>query len=622
MHTQNISAGSAQNSGMDAVTAAAAYAAASSGDVEPPAAAVVQDGTPEVMEVAPEVWPHAVYGESGLTLALKHINEGNNPREYFDEEKMKELEATIAIYGVFTSILLRYKDGKYFIVAGHRRFRASMKVLGEDYCIPVRIQTMTDAVAEQLALIENTARDDMSAIEEAKSASRALGRTKGDREEAARIVGMKLSTFNSRLQLMNCSPAVQQAAIQREIKLGHAELLAGLAKDIQDTFLPVLIKEKRTVEELKAVIAQAASQMETAIFDKTECGACPSNSSIQSVMFADSISDGCCTNPTCFTKKTEVELQRRADEMKDEYPVVRIIRVGENETRTKLVAEGSKGVGATQAEACRACSNFGAVVSGLPQGLGSVYKDQCFDTACNAKMVAARITKDKAQSGAGKSAPSGKGSTAKGAEPASKGSTTKGAKDEKPAEVVSIHATDRIKDYRVKLWRRAMMSEISNAPELSSKYLLALSLNGSARHISSTMLGNAYKSLSGNEPHTVGSGLDKWVEGVMALEGEAASQLTTLLAASAMEQLDVHLLQQLASTHQVDLTKYWKLDKEFLDLLTKSQIQYIGKEVGLAEEFGDNYEKLFSLKVPDLVEKILGVESFDYSAKIPAVLAY
>ncbi|MDP2762209.1 MAG: ParB N-terminal domain-containing protein, partial [Sideroxyarcus sp.] len=73
---------------------------------------------------------------------------GNNPRTYFDSVEMAELEASIlAAKGVIQPILVRPVDGGYAIVAGERRVRASKKVFGDDYEIPVLVKEITSAEA-------------------------------------------------------------------------------------------------------------------------------------------------------------------------------------------------------------------------------------------------------------------------------------------------------------------------------------------------------------------------------------------------------------------------------------------------------------------------------------------
>jgi PRTRC genetic system ParB family protein len=562
--------------------------------------------------------------EAPRTIKLKDIREGNNPRTYFDPTEMAELVASVAEHGVAQAILVRPKNDGYEIIAGHRRYRAALQAHGDDYEIPALIRVCNDAEAEVLANIENTIRADMSPTEEAVSAASVVGRVKGDREEAARLLSWSRSKLDSRLALMNCADVVRTALNERTIMLGHAELFASLAKDRQEKLLPTILEKKTTVAELKAVIEQASSKLESAIFDKGDCNGCAHNSTLQASMFEQSITDGSCTNSACFKQKTEDKLTSIADSLKDEYPVIRIVRVGDNSTLVKLSADGKAGVGTEQADACRSCANFGAAVSGLPQGLGKVFKDQCFDTVCNSQKVAARIQAEQqaeiaaateAAEVAAAAAAAANGETAPdgNAKAAPKAAAPKAKVD------VKVNEGERVKAYREKVWRAAMKKEIFASPELSRRYLLALCLNESSRHFSGTQLAKALgRIVDQSKPSDLG-GL---TQQVMSLDEGVFDQMTTLIAVSAMETLEVNHLQRLAKQHGLDLTKHWKLDKEFLDILTKSEIGVIAKSVGLDKAIGDGFNKLFNEKKDDLIKKLLGVKDFDYSATVPPVLKY
>lgn len=326
------------------------------------------------------------------TLAVGKIQPGRNPRKYFDPADMAELTDSVRENGVIQPILVRPLGcDEYELVAGERRLRAAKAAHGDDYEIPVTIREMSETEADRLGFIENIQRADMAPSEEAVAAARIVGQLKGDREEAARALGWSRSTLDKRLALMNCSAAVLDALNTRAILLGHAELLASLARDKQDKLLPVIISEKKAVAELKKVIEAAACSLAAAIFDKADCAACPHNSSLQTEMFGEAIATGNCTNRGCYSQKTDAQLETVSNGLKDEYPVIRIVRAGDNLTRVQLVADGPTGVGVEQAKACHACENFGAAISGLPDSLGKIFRGQCFDTSCNTAKVAARL---------------------------------------------------------------------------------------------------------------------------------------------------------------------------------------------------------------------------------------
>ncbi|MBD2037733.1 ParB/RepB/Spo0J family partition protein [Leptolyngbya sp. FACHB-321] len=87
------------------------------------------------------------------------------PRRYFDPEKLNQLVESIKQHGILEPLLVRSsKDGKYEIVAGERRYRAAtMLGLTE---VPVVIRNFNDQEALQVALIENLQREDLNPIEE------------------------------------------------------------------------------------------------------------------------------------------------------------------------------------------------------------------------------------------------------------------------------------------------------------------------------------------------------------------------------------------------------------------------------------------------------------------------
>ena len=145
-------------------------------------------------------------------------------------------------------------------------------------------------------------------------------------------------------------------------------------------------------------------------------------------------------------------LEATATGLRDEYPVVRIVRAGDNHTRVQLSVDGPKGVGEEQAKACRrCCQNYGAAVSGLPDSIGKVYRGQCFDTVCNMKKVAAQLQAVKA---ATRPKPEAAKAGAKASPAAAKGAAAPSTTSNPPATVVA--ESDKIKQYRVALWRKAL----------------------------------------------------------------------------------------------------------------------------------------------------------------------
>jgi PRTRC genetic system ParB family protein len=551
------------------------------------------------------------------TLALKQITVTTNPRKFFDAAKMEELTASVRETGVIQPVVVRpLVDGGFALVAGGRRYKAAMAAHGEDYEIPVVVKDIDEAQAKQLAIIENIQRADMSPAEEAVAAAEQVGLSRGDRDEVARIFGWSRATLDKRLALMNCSADVLEALTTQQILLGHAELLAALPKETQDKLLPVIIKESKSVAEVKKTIEQVACSLSAAIFDKTDCANCPHNSSTQGEMFGESIATGNCTNRTCFNEKTEKQLEAVAANLRDDFPVVRIVRAGDNHTRIQLAVEGPKGVGEEQAKACHACQNYGAAVSGLPDSVGNVYKGQCFDTVCNMKMVAKRLQAEKAAAEPKSEAKTAGTGAAKAA--AKAGGTAPSTTSNPPATVVA--ESDRIKTYRVAVWRKALRREVGANAALAQRYLVSIALAGQARCVDDSTMKGIWEKLT--EEKIAVSDVAKAATSVAAADDAKLALAVTGVTVAAIQGLDVHHLTSLCRHHRLDLNQHWKLCKEFLELITKSEMMVVADELGIRAALGDEFKKVFGKSKAEVIEALLNVKGFDYTGKIPKVLKF
>ncbi|SPS02246.1 PRTRC system ParB family protein [Cupriavidus taiwanensis] len=554
---------------------------------------------------------------SNTTIPLRKIRRRANPRTYRNPGEFAELRASVKLHGVIQPILVRPippdGDYEYEEVAGEGRYLAAWEEHGPDYPMPIFIKDIDDDTADTLAGVENVHRADMPPADEAVWAANLVGRVKGDRDEAARILGWSRSKLDKRLALMNCSSLVREALTYEKIQLGHAELLATLAKDKQDKLLPVIISEKKSVSELKKTIEAAACSLEGAIFDKTDCAACPHNSSLQTEMFGEAIATGNCTNRACYTEKTDRKLDGIAYSLKEEYPIVRVIRAGDNHTRIQLKVDGPTGVGEEQAKACHACQNFGAAVSGLPDSMGKVYSGQCFDTACNQKKVADRI---KAERDAA-AAPAAKRSAGKPAA-ATKGDKSSAAAD-KP--VTSISESEKVKQYRTELWRKALRKEVAQNAEQANAYLLAIALNGLSRNIGGDVMGKFFEKLTEQK---VSSTLQGCLTAAHTLDEGRRQQLTIGLTVAAIDGMEVSNLRELCRYHKLDLRSHWNLQKsqDFLEMLTKSEMKVLADELGIRKALGDNFAKLFNKPKPEVIAGLLAVKDFDYTGKVPKILNY
>lgn len=538
------------------------------------------------------------------TLPSSLIRPGRyNPRTYWDPVALQQLADSIKAQDLLQPILVRPVEGGYEIIAGHRRFKACQMIYGESFEIAVLIREMTDAEAEAAATNENVIRENMSPAEEAEAAAKVLGSCSGNKEEAAKRLGWTVSTLEKRLALMNCSESVRAALAEKKILLGHAELLATATKEKQDKVLGAILGLAKlpSVAEFKAQLEQVSKSLEAAIFDKADCAGCQYNSANQGSLFGESIKAGHCTNGACYDDKTTNELNARVKSLSDEYPVVRIVKPGENHTVIRIVAEGKNAVGEEQAKACRGCANFGAAVSSIPGSVGNVYRDHCFDPACNSLKVAAHIKSQQA--------PVQDKAKATGSQ-----STEKQKTAAKPN--TEVQDSTRVKEYRIKTWRSVLKKELMTQKDKNQLILIAIGISGNGRWISGTKMSDAYKKLMGDQK----LGTTNLFQVAMQLQTapeETVDLLYTALAASIEGEVEVRQMGEILQFLDAKLDKHWQIDAEYLNLLTKSEIELVADEIGLKAAVGDKFSSLMGGKKDDLIKSLLATEGFEFKGKVP-----
>lgn len=169
------------------------------------------------------------------------------PRIKFDESAINELAESIKEHGVIQPIIVREIGDKYEIIAGERRYKAS--VLAGKTTIPAIITNLSDRESAEVALIENVQREDLSPIEEAVSYRKILdmGLTQ---EQLADKLDRNQSTIANKLRLLNLEEEVQEALLNNKISERHARSLLRLHdKNAQVDMLNRIINERLTVRK-------------------------------------------------------------------------------------------------------------------------------------------------------------------------------------------------------------------------------------------------------------------------------------------------------------------------------------------------------------------------------------
>lgn len=149
------------------------------------------------------------------------------PRRDFDETALSELATSIRLHDIIQPLTVsKLASGKYQLIAGERRFRAS-KIAGlKD--VPVYVRQANDQELLELALLENLQREDLNAIEIGLSYKRMMEELDYTQEQVADRMGKERSTVTNYIRLLRLPPDIQMAVRNGIISMGHARAIIAL----------------------------------------------------------------------------------------------------------------------------------------------------------------------------------------------------------------------------------------------------------------------------------------------------------------------------------------------------------------------------------------------------------
>lgn len=170
------------------------------------------------------------------------------PRLAFDEKELNELADSIKMHGIIQPLVLRRIGDKYEIIAGERRYKAS--VLAGLTQVPAVIMKIDDQKSAEVAVVENLQRKDLTAIEEAQSYKKILDMGYLTQEELATRMGVAQSTIANKLRLLNLTIPVKEALLHNKISERHARSLLNITdNNLQISMLNRIIAERLTVRQ-------------------------------------------------------------------------------------------------------------------------------------------------------------------------------------------------------------------------------------------------------------------------------------------------------------------------------------------------------------------------------------
>lgn len=179
----------------------------------------------------------------------------DQPRTRFDQAALQELAASIKNYGVIQPILVtELGDGKYELIAGERRMRASM--LAGLSTIPCIVKSFTESDRAEIALIENLQREDLNPIEEAKAYRALMDKSGMTQEELANKLGKSRPAIANSLRLLTLSPNVLELVEAGRLSAGHARTLAVIKdQKVQESYAKAAADKKMSVRQLERMVA-------------------------------------------------------------------------------------------------------------------------------------------------------------------------------------------------------------------------------------------------------------------------------------------------------------------------------------------------------------------------------
>ena len=180
-----------------------------------------------------------------LTLKIDRIiANSNQPRKYFDKDKMSELKESIKNSGLLQPITVRkISGGKYEIIAGERRYRACRE-LGMENIPAIEINT-GDARGYELSVLENIQREDLNPIEEAESYLMLMEVYGYTQEKLSEKLGKNRSSLSNKIRILKLPGNVKELVKSRELSYGHARTLLALSDENQIIELAKEVIEKK-----------------------------------------------------------------------------------------------------------------------------------------------------------------------------------------------------------------------------------------------------------------------------------------------------------------------------------------------------------------------------------------
>ena len=215
-------------------------------------------GLGALIKDSPVAEPAPASGNAAARIPVAAIRKGEwQPRRHFDQAALDELVASVRERGVLQPLLVRRSGEGYELIAGERRFRASLEAGLKD--VPAIVMEVTDREALELALVENLQRADLNLIEEAEGYRALADKFNLTQDEIAARMGKARPTVANALRLLELPDMVKRMVAENQLSPGHAKALLGLAHDHEQEKLALrVMAEGLSVRQVEKLVAASA----------------------------------------------------------------------------------------------------------------------------------------------------------------------------------------------------------------------------------------------------------------------------------------------------------------------------------------------------------------------------
>ena len=196
------------------------------------------------------------------------IRDEEQPRREFTAEAVEALAASIKEHGVLQPIVVTKEEGKYKIVAGERRWRAS-KLAGLK-TMPAIVRTLDSQHRLEISIIENAQREDLNAIELATAYAKLKTQFNMSAKDIAARIGKSEAAVVNTMRLLNLPDSVKQTMVKEKLPEGVMRPLITAEPELIEKVLPKIVEEGWTARKVERFISENKKKSSTALVKRDD----------------------------------------------------------------------------------------------------------------------------------------------------------------------------------------------------------------------------------------------------------------------------------------------------------------------------------------------------------------